>query len=973
MALLDTLKEKFNQLVTAWWNAVSAATNAVQNFFVPEVAVSRSTWATATSNPNTQFEWRPTPWRVSQWTQDVTWTSLDPNLANNANNFLDQAKQIFQPQEQQDEPELVLPEQLPPTGAAAVNDAFLPVETPLDTLPVAAQEAAQQLPQIIPAESLADPIQETPAPITEQPITPPEPIQNETSFWDDVRSGFNEIWDAISTYFDVRDEKRELYGKYNIKQLSVTWQEDIPALSNSDITEINSKLQYAKPEEKQKILTDAGIIATPQSFEQFSKEYSDYAVAKWQEAVINKEEYLKKKFGEAGNKRIKDDIAAFDAIDNKFATETQNIVKQAFEDGEKFTWSFSQVMNALQKFNDTWAQERNFYREQVYNMGIKKEQFVKDNPAQAAAVNASYNNSVKLIQQLAVRDTEVRKMYFEEIAKWLDNTKADEAVQNRIKALWFAGINEYLNQDVPDYWTTGLTKAFDATVKTMSPKDVASAVQNAFNIGTEVERIKGWDSYALPIVKVVANSLQAVSTGITWYFWEWDKAIWSEFAAADMTRITNVDFTKEGVWLTRKVFNEIGAVRKELLSFLFWYKVLSTIPKANLSVVGGNAGSTNMLASIANTSRAAAIDYSLSQSFNSQSTSKDSPIDIIWDVAGWAFEILGGMNAYFWLAKKITKLWPTGVYTFSKVIDEYGLNVGQEAIRQKIARQAVADAARKWTDLTMAEAFTIVDDPSTSYGKAYSKETKISPDDARVYRQNMAEIEAAITRVSEKDPQWINTLLKQKYADGVKRRISLIGEVYKMTGETEAQRAYLQQIQNQLADPTKNVADMIKLDQRVPWTVQFGPYYSSLMNQEAQAVYNQVFDTWLRTPLEVENAITKALGDRFNAAGVFSADDMSKISSSVSEDFPWIKEVFENPAYFDEVDWGFVLNKDWLEKLKIEDTRDIIQRAISGTKDSDSFFSMIKDVENIDQSLMEEARRTGAFDNLAKVLARVVC
>ena len=41
----------------------------------------------------------------------------------------------------------------------------------------------------------------------------------------------------------------------------------------------------------------------------------------------------------------------------------------------------------------------------------------------------------------------------------------------------------------------------------------------------------------------------------------------------------------------------------------------------------------------------------------------------------------------------------------------------------------------------------------------------------------MAEIEAAITRVSEKDPEGINTLMKQKYADGVKRRIELIGEV----------------------------------------------------------------------------------------------------------------------------------------------------------------------------------------------------
>ena len=564
-------------------------------------------------------------------------------------------------------------------------------------------------------------------------------------------------------------------------------------------------------------------------------------------------------------------------------------------------------------------------------------------------------------------------MYLDEIVNWADNTTADEAVQNKIKSLWYAGINEYLNQDVPDYWTDWLTKLFDATIKTMSPKDVSSAVQNAFNIGTEVERMKSWDSYALPVLKVVANSLQAISTGITWYFWERDKAVWSELAAADMTRITNVDFTKEWVWLTRKVFNEIWAVRKELLSFLFWYKVLSTIPKANLSVVWWNAGSTNMLASIANTSRAAAIDYTLSQSFNAQSTSKDSPLDVIGDVAGWAFEILWGMNAYFWLAKKLTRLWPTGIYTFSKVIDEYGINVWQEAIRQKIARQAVADATKKWTEITMAEAFAIVDDTSTTYWKTYTNETKLSPEEARIYRQNMAEIEAAITRVSEKDPEGINTLMKQKYADGVKRRIELIGEVYKMTGKTEAQRTYLQQLQNQLADPTKNVADMIKLDQRVPWTVQFWPYYSSLRSEEAQAVYNQVFNTWLKTPFEVESAITKALWDRFNAAWLFTQEDITKISSGISDDLPWVKAVFDDIGNFTEADWKFMLNSDWLEKLKIEDTRDLIQKTISWTKDADSFFKSIEWSDLVDKWLMEEARRTWAFDNLAKVLARVVC
>lgn len=318
MALLDFLKNTYNQVVDAGTSAV----NAVKDFFTPDASIVKSDWVTATSQNTGDLQQRQTPWRVAQGTQDVTGTNLDPNLANNANNFLDQAKSLFQPREEVvEEAPVVTPpvESLFDWGNQADN-LILPAQLPetwVSPLINLAQEIPEEVNQPIIAQFQPG-FWETPTPPIEA-----QPVETESTFWNDIKTDVSEIWDAISGYFEAREKKYDLIDKYKIKRIesSVSW-DTTPALSDEKIRQINSNLEYLKQEwydtmnslaatpanKRQKILTDEWLDVTPEQFEKFSKEYSEHLTELGQTAVINIETYDKKRFWESGAERIKQDL-----------------------------------------------------------------------------------------------------------------------------------------------------------------------------------------------------------------------------------------------------------------------------------------------------------------------------------------------------------------------------------------------------------------------------------------------------------------------------------------------------------------------------------------------------------------------------------------------------------------------------------------------------------------------------------------
>lgn len=145
------------------------------------------------------------------------------------------------------------------------------------------------------------------------------------------------------------------------------------------------------------------------------------------------------------------------------------------------------------------------------------------------------------------------------------------------------------------------------------------------------------------------------------------------------------------------------------------------------------------------------------------------------------------------------------------MIDAYGIDFGRQAIRRNEALRLV----QQNPGLSFAQALEQVDNTPELARRVQDLSAYASRYEFDQMRRNVKDIETAIARMAHADPDGINQLLKEIYHGQVHKRINMVAETLKMNPDTPGKIQYLQQLQRYVADPKMNIADMIRLDQKV--------------------------------------------------------------------------------------------------------------------------------------------------------------
>jgi hypothetical protein len=810
--------------------------------------------------------------------------------------------------------------------------------------------------------------------------------------------GYAQVNDRGRVQYVTDDERNEInqFLDKTFKQFEGDWETITKAFET-----------YAK---------DKGLANTNvQDWIKYNNQFSEEANKLQEKVTTNLRSTDVEIYWEARIKEAERVSTPFDELSKAYTLQAQNDVKQALEAGTLPGVSLTDGYKRVQELSDVVSQNLNFYWQISYNMSLKRNNKMFDGSL-ATQASERERKSQALIFDIANREAQVSKDYLDFSLQGIKATQIGELLEQKYKDMGYEGVNDYVTSGARKLaWELGLPPAYSSNaLKRSSGKDVASFYQNLYNLNIEsMNRDQSlqptrdfWEYLGRDVTRVVnwyrtAQNLWQIglwfSTNTLYNIANYDlrAAAWRGFDPigvlweADMVKLQNVDFTENGVNVWSKAFNTFWSVSKEMWALLIqlaalrglWGVVSLGLPSRTpwymiSSVAWRSALKHNTMIWLGNIGRWIKTSFLVDQNINFNSTSKDADIDVFGDMIGWMFEVVWGIKGFYTWPGVFNLSTKGSIFTFSKMIDDYAIDFGTQTARRNLAYELIAETPT----LTMNEALKRVDEDPVLQRRVQERSAYVSEQEIRDMIKGVNSLEAAITRFAEIDPDGTNALLKAEYVGSVQQRIQMVAETLRLNPDTPGKIRYIQELQKLVTDKNVNIADLIRVDQKVDATVMYWPYVSARPKGSWQAaldyIQKNVEWAYIVNPF-VESALRSRVGRAFEVEGIYSEVEARQIADLITNRWGGRNIDTVLTDSFDDVWTGLRLNAQGREWLGIDENLDTASRIARDTNSAESFVEwVIREAlrtGEMSEATLRDIESSGAYEIVADVFSKIGC